>query len=91
MVDITPKYFPTPDKIKDTIHSRFGNFVEKQQTNSWHKGRRPLKMPKDYDFSQRGVDWNEYDNDFLLRTDAVWEKIKMKDVFYAFYKVLLSH
>ena len=58
MVDYSPKYLPTPDKIKSTVHDRFGNFVQAQQTNGWRKGRRPLKMPKSYDFSQRGVDWN---------------------------------
>lgn len=51
------------------------------------KGNRPLKMPKDYDFSVRNVNWKDYKNDFLLRTDAVWEKSKLKDHFYAMYKI----
>ena len=38
------------------------------------KGRRPLKMPKNYDFSVRNVNWLDYSKDYLLRTDAVWEK-----------------
>ena len=47
-------------------------------------------MPKNYDFGVRGVNWNEYKEDYLLRTDAIWEKIQMKDVFYSFYKVLVT-
>ena len=43
-------------------------------------------MPKDYDFSVRNVDWRQYENDFILRTDAVWEKSKLKDLFYTLYK-----
>ena len=43
-------------------------------------------MPKDYDFSVRNVDWKSYKNDFLLRTDAVWEKTKLYDMFYLLYK-----
>ena len=50
------------------------------------KSRRPLKMPKDYDFSVRNVDWKQYERDFLLRTDAVWERSKLLDVFYTHYK-----
>eukprot|EP00345_Euplotes_harpa_P010066 CAMPEP_0168336882 /NCGR_PEP_ID=MMETSP0213-20121227/11825_1 /TAXON_ID=151035 /ORGANISM="Euplotes harpa, Strain FSP1.4" /LENGTH=240 /DNA_ID=CAMNT_0008342197 /DNA_START=23 /DNA_END=745 /DNA_ORIENTATION=+ len=53
------------------------------------KGKRPLKMPKDYDFKVRNVNWGEYKNDFLLRTDAVWEKTKLKDHFYAMYRVFV--
>jgi len=44
-------------------------------------------MPKGYDFSARNVNWEQYKNDFLLRTDAVWEKSKLYDTFYTFYKV----
>ena len=44
-------------------------------------------MPKNYDFSTRGVDWRQYDKDFILRTDAVWEKSKLLDLFYSHYKV----
>ncbi len=51
------------------------------------RGKRPLRMPKNYDFSSSNVNWNEYKNDFILRTDAVWEKAKLKDLFYATYRV----
>ena len=50
------------------------------------KNKRPLKMPKNYDFSVRNVNWNEYKDDFILRTDAVWEKSKLLDMFYTHYK-----
>ena len=43
-------------------------------------------MPKNYDFSVRNVKWSEYDKDYILRTDAVWEKSKLYDVFYTIYK-----
>jgi len=33
-----------------------------------------FKCPDDYDFSNKGVDWNKFKNDYILRTDAVWEK-----------------
>lgn len=62
-----------------------GSGIDKPQVKH-HKGRRPLKMPKDYDFSVRNVDWKEYAKDFILRTDAVWEKSKLYDIFYAEYK-----
>ena len=44
-------------------------------------------MPKNYDFSVRNVDWKQYENDFILRTDAVWERSKLLDIFYTNYKV----
>lgn len=31
-------------------------------------------MPANYDFSHKGINWKEYENDYILRTDAVWEK-----------------
>ena len=43
-------------------------------------------MPKNYDFSVRNVDWSQYKKDFILRTDAVWEKAKLFEVFYTTYK-----
>ena len=43
-------------------------------------------MPKNYDFSVRNVNWGQYKNDFVLRTDAVWEKTKLLDFFYTYYK-----
>lgn len=33
-----------------------------------------FKCPQDYDFSNKNVDWKSYAQDFILRTDAVWEK-----------------
>ena len=50
------------------------------------KAKRPLKMPKNYDFSVRNVDWNQYKDDYILRTDAVWERMKLLDLFYTHYK-----
>ena len=55
------------------------------------KGKRPLKMPKDYDFSVRNTNWKDYRNDYLLRTDAVWEKSKLLDLFYVQYKSKLIY
>ena len=51
-------------------------------------GVRPLKMPESYDFSQRKVDWKSFKNDFILRTDAVWEKFKLCSYFYSVYKAV---
>lgn len=48
-------------------------------------------MPKNYDFSVRNVDWRQYEKDFILRTDAVWEKSKLLDIFYTMYKVITFH
>jgi hypothetical protein len=45
-----------------------------------------LKMPKDYDFSTRGVNWKSYKPYYILRTDAVWEKSKLYQYFYTTYK-----
>ena len=44
-------------------------------------------MPKNYNFSVRNVDWESYKEDYMLRTDAVWEKSKLLDIFYTHYKV----
>ena len=35
---------------------------------------------------RQGKDWSEFENDYLLRTDAVWEKSKLRDVFRLYYK-----
>ena len=43
-------------------------------------------MPKNYDFSVRNTNWSQYKNDYILRTDAVWEKTKLLDLFYTHYK-----
>lgn len=47
---------------------------------------RPFKMPENYDFSTRNVNWKKYDKEYLLRTDAVWEKSKLYAYFYSLYK-----
>lgn len=71
----------------DTIISHITSGQEEKKTqDSPVKTKRPLKMPKNYDFSVRNVNWNEYKNDFILRTDAVWEKSKLLDLFYTHYK-----
>jgi cytochrome bd-type quinol oxidase subunit 1 len=49
----------------------------------------PLQMPVGYDFNQRKVDWKSYDKDFLLRTDAVWEKSKLYNYFHTLYKAVI--
>jgi hypothetical protein len=75
------------DHIVDYLHDN----IEKKNINveqQVKKSRRPLKMPKNYDFSVRNVDWKEYEKDYLLRTDAVWERSKLLDVFYTHYKVI---
>jgi len=43
-------------------------------------------MPATYDFSSKKVNWKEYENDFMIRTDAVWEKQKLKDYFRNYTK-----
>lgn len=76
--------------VYDNFMSTVGEKSKPQgQTNAsnYSKGNRPLKMPKGYDFSVRNVNWDQYKNDFLLRTDAVWEKSKLLDTFYTHYKV----
>ncbi|CAD8081137.1 unnamed protein product [Paramecium sonneborni] len=44
------------------------------------------KMPPNYDFSHRGINWKDYEKDFVLRTDAVWEKDQLKDWFRLYTK-----
>jgi outer membrane translocation and assembly module TamA len=51
----------------------------------------PLKKPETYDFSVRRVDWKKYDNDYLLRTDAVWEKSKLFAYFHSLYKAVIKN
>lgn len=36
-----------------------------------------------------GVNWQDYEKDYALRTDAVWEKDQLKDWFRLYTKVLL--
>ena len=46
-------------------------------------------MPEDYNFSVRNINWRDYKNEYILRTDAIWEKTKLKDYFYSMYKTFL--
>ena len=73
------------DNLVDYLHN---NIEQRDSVDGLSKtrGQRPIKMPKNYDFSVRNVDWNEYRNDYILRTDAVWEKSKLMDIFYSVYK-----
>ena len=64
------------DKLVDYLHENIDKKDLKAAENV-KKNKRPLKMPKNYDFSVRNVDWNQYESDYLLRTDAVWEKSKL--------------
>jgi len=48
-----------------------------------------MKMPKNYDFTVKNVNWKQYERDYILRTDAVWEKSKLKDIFYILYKTMM--
>ncbi|CAD8060858.1 unnamed protein product [Paramecium sonneborni] len=45
------------------------------------------KMPSNYDFSHKRINWKEHEKDFVLRTDAVWEKDQLKDWFRLYTKV----
>ena len=76
--------------VYDSIIGYLNEGVEKpgkpKQQAEVSKGRRPLKMPKSYDFSVRNVNWADYSKDFLLRTDAIWERNKLFDIFYSEYK-----
>ena len=69
------------DQLNENVEPNTNPYGLKKQ-----RGKRPLKMPKNYDFTVRNVAWDEYKNDFLLRTDAVWEKSKLMDIFYSIYK-----
>lgn len=76
--------------IYDTLIDNFNKNIDKKDPHEAEiiaKNRRPLKMPKNYDFSVRNVDWSSYKRDFILRTDAAWERSKLLDVFYSNYKV----
>eukprot|EP00358_Blepharisma_japonicum_P003740 CAMPEP_0202945178 /NCGR_PEP_ID=MMETSP1395-20130829/6129_1 /ASSEMBLY_ACC=CAM_ASM_000871 /TAXON_ID=5961 /ORGANISM="Blepharisma japonicum, Strain Stock R1072" /LENGTH=209 /DNA_ID=CAMNT_0049644859 /DNA_START=34 /DNA_END=663 /DNA_ORIENTATION=+ len=46
-----------------------------------------MKYDPGYDFSNKGIDWEEYQREVRLRTDAVWERQKLKDYFRLFYKI----
>ena len=73
------------DNIVTGMHNNMTG-PDRVKASQVKKGKRPLKMPKNYDFSVRNVDWGAYKKDFLLRTDAVWERNKLMDVFYINYK-----
>ena len=73
----------TFDSILNHLLDKMG---DKSADEKPRRAKRPLKMPKDYDFSTRNVDWSEYKDDYILRTDAVWEKSKLLDLFYTHYK-----
>jgi hypothetical protein len=47
------------DSIIDHLHENIEK-RDKAQQEKVQKGRRPLKMPKNYDFSVRNVDWRQY-------------------------------
>jgi hypothetical protein len=75
--------------LYNQLLDNFNQKVEKKAASTpehLQKAKRPLKMPKNYDFSVRNVDWRQYEKDFILRTDAVWERSKLLDVFYTHYK-----
>lgn len=48
-----------------------------------------VKMPVNYDFSTRKINWDQYKPYYILRTDAVWEKSKLYQYFYSLYKAPL--
>ena len=73
------------DSLIDRLHSSIEKKAEDLAALP-QKTKRPLKMPKNYDFSVRNVDWTQYKDDYVLRTDAVWEKSKLLDIFYTHYK-----
>ena len=73
------------DKIVDSFSSKMEK-KEPTKAAQVQKGQRPLKMPKDYDFSVKNVNWRSYDKDYILRTDALWEKSKLYDIFYTDFK-----
>ena len=75
--------------IYDRMISNYHQSVDKPEAAraaTEQRGKRPLKMPRNYDFSVRNVKWRDYDKDYILRSDAVWEKSKLMDVFYTIYK-----
>ena len=75
------------DSLIDRLHSSIEKKAEDLAALP-QKTKRPLKMPKNYDFSVRNVDWTQYKDDYVLRTDAVWEKSKLLDIFYTHYSIV---
>lgn len=47
------------------------------------------KIPQNYDFSSVGMDWTKFHKYFRLRTDAVWEKTKLRDFFRSYHKFFI--
>jgi len=45
------------------------------------------KMPEDYKFSHENVDFTKYEKNFKFWTDAVWEKFKLKEIYWLYYKI----
>jgi len=89
--NMKPSEQSTYDKIVDRLYGdvhtiRKKNADQSSGPENVQKGRRPLRMPKNYDFGVRHVNWKDYTKDFILRTDAVWEKAKLFDTFYTQYK-----
>lgn len=79
------------EKIINGAFEGIKNSFTEEKRAEGRKNRRPLKMPKNYDFGVRNVNWNDYKNDYILRTDAVWEKSKLLDIFYVQYKSTLLY
>lgn len=46
-----------------------------------------MRYNPNYDFSNNSVDWEGYEKEARIRTDAIWERGKLKDYFRLFYKV----
>ena len=73
--------------VYDVLIENFNSRVDRQGAAATaQRGERPLKMPRNYDFGVRNVKWSQYEKDFILRTDAVWERSKLFDVFYTLFK-----
>ena len=81
----TSIYDKIVDKLYDDVHREKSKDQGSGPANV-QRGKRPLRMPKNYDFSVRHVNWKDYAKDYLLRTDAVWERSKLFDTFYTQYK-----
>ena len=45
-----------------------------------------FKIPEVYNFSNKGIDWKNYKQDYKLRTDAIWEKYYLRDYFRFYMK-----
>lgn len=45
-----------------------------------------FNCPDGHDFSNKGVDYNKLKDEYILRTDAVWEKQQLRDYFRLYMK-----